>query len=74
MLRKLRRKPVVSRSIRSAGYDPAHHELELEYMSGRVYRYFDVPPETHTAFEQAESKGRFVNEHIRTFYRYQQLS
>ena len=29
--------------------------------SGKVYLYFDVPPEEHEAFMAAESKGEYLN-------------
>ena len=39
--------------------------LELEFRSGAIYRYLDVPPQTYRELLQAESKGRYFNQHIR---------
>ena len=51
--------------IRSYRYDPQQHHLELEFVSGRRYRYHDVPEETWRAMRQAFSKGEFFNSSIR---------
>lgn len=66
----MRRKPVVSSSLASVGYDPATRALEAEFRKGRIYRYHDVPPEIFEQFMKADSKGRFMNAHIRTAYRF----
>lgn len=56
--------------IRSYRYDPAQRRLELVFVSGRRYRYHDVPAETYTAMKDAFSKGEFFNAHIRDRYRH----
>ena len=59
----MRRVPVDSTSIASMGYQPRRRELEIEFrLSGDVYLYFDVPPEEHAAFMDAESKGTYLNQ------------
>ena len=42
----MRRRLVESASIRSVGYDVATRTLELEYVNGSVYQYYDVPQPT----------------------------
>ena len=39
--------------------------LEIEFVSGSIYRYFDVEQETYDAFLEAPSKGTFFNAHIK---------
>jgi hypothetical protein len=56
--------------IRAFHYDPTHHRLELQFVSGRRYRYYDVPEETYAAMRRAFSKGQFFNNHIRERYRH----
>jgi KTSC domain len=56
--------------IRSYHYDPVRRRLELQFISGRRYRYHDVPEETWRAMRQAFSKGVFFNEHIRDHFRF----
>ncbi|HVK67060.1 MAG TPA: KTSC domain-containing protein, partial [Polyangium sp.] len=41
------RVPVTSTSLRSVGYNPEAHELDLEFKDGRLYRYSGVPAEVH---------------------------
>ena len=42
-------------------------------ISGRRYRYLDVPDEVALAFSEAFSKGRFFNAKIRDAYRFIEL-
>jgi len=58
------REPVQSRALRSVGYDRDAHTLELEFASGTLYRYFDVPEFTHRALMHAKSKGHFFQTSI----------
>ena len=64
----MRRQPLDSGAIASAGYDGATAVLELEFTSGEVYRYFAVPPSVHRGLRAADSAGRFFREHIRDVY------
>ena len=64
----MRRRPVSSSAISSVGYDRKAKTLELEFSSGGVYDYYEVPPEVYAALMSAESKGRFVSEQIRGQY------
>ncbi|GAB2837384.1 KTSC domain-containing protein [Microbacterium insulae] len=64
----MRRHPLQSGAIASAGYDPALSVLELEFTTGEVYRYYAVPPSVHRALVSAGSAGRYFREHIRDVY------
>jgi hypothetical protein len=59
--------------IRSFDYDPASRALDVTFVSGRRYRYADVPDEIAQAFAHARSKGGFFNTKIRDAYRYVEL-
>jgi hypothetical protein len=61
----MRRLPVASSAISSVGYDKRSSMLEVEFQSGAVYDYFDVPPKVWQALLGAPSKGRFVSRRIR---------
>ena len=61
----MRRKPLKSSTIASAGYDSALATLELEFVSGDVYHYFAVPERHFVALTSAESPGAYFNAHIR---------
>ncbi|HWN42243.1 MAG TPA: KTSC domain-containing protein [Thermoanaerobaculia bacterium] len=65
----MRRRLVSSSAISSVGYDRKEKTLELEFSSGGVYDYYEVPPKVYAALMSAESKGRFVSERIRGQYR-----
>jgi len=53
---------VDSTSIAAIAYDRSKRELGIEFrQSGRVYFYFEVPPEEHEAFMSADSKGGYLN-------------
>ena len=60
------RVPVDSSVIKSVGY--RNGTLEIEFKSGRVYRYFGVSERTHSRLMDAPSKGAFFNAHIRNNY------
>jgi hypothetical protein len=61
----MRRERVHSEALRSVGYDPDARILEIEFNSGTVYRYFDVPPNVHAGLMTATSKGEYYAENVR---------
>jgi hypothetical protein len=64
------RAPVASSSIRSVGYDGESEELEIEFQSGGIYRYSDVPRDTYEGLLGARSHGSYFHENIRGQYDY----
>ena len=60
--------------VRRFDYHPAAHALDVEFVSGRRYRYGGVPEEVAKAFREAFSKGRFFNARIRDRYPCTELS
>jgi hypothetical protein len=64
----MKRQPLRSSVLKSAGYDPATALLELEFASGDVYRYFAVPPSVFAALIDADSPGAYFNTHISDKY------
>ena len=70
----MQRVPLESRTLASALYDPERRQLELEFLSGKRYLYFQVPPHCYEALLQAESKGRYFNRSIRKRFAFQDLS
>lgn len=68
---RMRRKPVESSAISSVGYDPGLEVLEVEFRSGAVYDYFDVPRPVYESLMKASSKGRFVSRRIRDRFRFE---
>jgi hypothetical protein len=70
----MQRISVTSTNIRSIGYDPQSATLEVEFTSGDVYQYFDVPEHLYQGLMSSASKGQFLNDYIRHSYRYQKVS
>ena len=56
---------VESDAMKSVGYDADRRVLEIEFSSGEIYQYFDVPPHLHAGLMTADSHGQFFAEHIR---------
>ena len=67
------REPVVSESIAAIGYDDDAEALEVEFVTGAVYRYRGVSQDTFEDFRQAPSKGAFFNRHIKDAYAWEQV-
>jgi len=51
--------------MRSVGYEAKSRILEIEFDSGAVYQYWDVPLRTYEELRAAGSKGRYFNSEIR---------
>jgi lysyl-tRNA synthetase class 2 len=60
--------------IRSFDYRPEGHELEVTFITGRRYLYFDVPQDVVDAFRSAASKGVFFNTRIRPYFEYREIA
>jgi hypothetical protein len=67
----VKRRHVSSSVLASVGYDDEAHMLELEFHSGEIYEYFDVPPHVHDELMAAESLGGYFARHIREQYPYE---
>jgi hypothetical protein len=65
---------VDSSSLASVGYDPATETLEVEFTSGTVYQYSNVPAEVYEELMAAESHGAYFAQNIRNGgYRYRRV-
>ena len=54
-----------STAIREFHYNAAEHRLDVQFISGKRYSYFDVPENLAAEMTKATSKGGFFNHHIR---------
>jgi hypothetical protein len=66
----MKRIPVSSSNVAAVGYDPNTQTLQVEFNSGSIYQYFDVPQTIYEALISAESVGKFLNAQIKGYYRY----
>lgn len=62
------RQVVDSSSLLSIGYDRAERALEVEFRSGSVYRYDQVPSELVSELLRSPSKGQFFQERVRDHF------
>jgi hypothetical protein len=69
----MERIPVKSSNLASVGYDAETQVLEVEFTSGQVYQYQDVPPEKHKALLKAESLGRYFGQNIRGAHKFAKI-
>jgi hypothetical protein len=65
----IERRSVQSSDLAAVGYDAKRRLLEIEFRSGGIYRYLEVPPQIHEQLLAADSKGRFFATHIRDQFR-----
>ena len=70
----IERKPVESSVLAAVGYDVGKRLLEIEFRSGAIYRYLEVPEEIHRRLLAAESKGRFFGAAIRDKFRSERVT
>lgn len=56
--------------IRRYSYDEAKHRLDITFVSGEDYSYFDVPEAVVSGLSSARSKGRYFQKHIRDHFPY----
>jgi KTSC domain len=61
----MRRQPIESSSLASVGYDHEDRRLEVEFRTGHVYDYFEVPSSVYEEFRTAPSAGRFFASRVR---------
>jgi hypothetical protein len=61
----MNRTKVSSSNLASVGYDALTNTLEIEFRSGSIYRYPNVPESIYEGLMRAGSKGRYFIAHIK---------
>ena len=70
----MERQYVTSSNILSIGYDPNNMILEVEFTTGAVYQYYDVPQGIYDGLMAADSHGTFLSAYVKKGgYRYAQV-
>lgn len=64
---------VASSNIASIGYDEETETLEVEFLNGTVYQYYNVIQNMYEQLMQEGSKGRFLNTYIKNAYPYSRV-
>jgi hypothetical protein len=69
----MQRQPVQSTAIRSIGYDAENQTLEIEFLNGRIYRYFGVHEFLHRGFMVADSTGDYFRRRINNRFQCEEI-
>lgn len=63
---------VTSSNIKRIGY--TENNLLVEYRSGVLYKYKDVPSELYEEFLESESKGKYMNSKIKGKFEFEKIT
>lgn len=69
----MKRTSVNSSNLKSVGYDETRETLEIEFLHGGVYQYFDVPKSEYGALIKANSHGKYFVAHIKDNYDFEKV-
>ena len=61
----MNRTPVSSSNLKSIGYDLASNTLEVEFLHGGIYQYFNVPKARFDGLMSASSHGEYFDANIK---------
>jgi len=64
---------VISSVFTSVAFDEDHRQLYVRFHSGKLYRYFDFPPDQYDELLAAESKGGYFAENIPGKFLYEEV-
>jgi hypothetical protein len=62
---RIARQPVHSHALAAVGYSRRLRALEVEFISGAIYRYSNVPPQVYHDLLRAASKAQFYDTNVR---------
>lgn len=68
------RQSVVSSNIAAIGYDDESSTLEIEFTSGGIYQYSDVPRGTYDDLMSASSHGIYFHQNIKGQYDFEKVA
>jgi hypothetical protein len=70
----MERSPLASSSVASAGYDDAARVLEIEFTSGRIYQFEEVPRGVYDWLLRTPNKGSYVARMINSKFVYRDVT
>ena len=62
-----------STSIKKIGYDSIENILYIQFTSGILYQYFNIPQEVFNELSSTESCGKYFAENIKKIYKYERI-
>ena len=70
----MERQYVSSSNIASIGYDASDMILEVEFLNGAIYQYYDVPQSVYDGLMSASSHGSYFDAYVKKGgYRYSKI-
>jgi hypothetical protein len=65
---------LTSSNLARARWDNASNTLEIEFIGGRIYQYYDVPQQVFDSLcSGSDSAGKYFMSNIRGHFRYARL-
>ena len=64
----MERVSVSSSNIASVGYDVSSQALEVEFLNGSVYEYYNVPEQVYQELISATTVGGYFNQRVKKLY------
>lgn len=64
----MERVSVSSSNIASVGHDSASQTLEIEFLNGSIYEYYDVPEDVYQELISASSVGGYFAQRVKNVY------
>lgn len=61
----MNRQSVNSSDLASVGYDAQTQTLEIEFHSGGIYQYLNVPNSIYSALMSASSHGKYLDVNVK---------
>ena len=59
-----------SSNINRFTYDESTQTMKVEFRNGGIYNYFDIPQNIFEEMKRATSKGQYLAQNIKGYYRY----
>ena len=69
----MNREPVASSNLTSIGYDESSQTLEVEFMNGTIYQYYNIGAGLFESLMRAPSKGQFFNQNIKSAFAFSRV-
>lgn len=64
---------VTSKNLKSVGFDIQTQTLQVNFINGRKYQYYNVPENVYDSLLSATSKGTYLRSNIIGKYNYKEI-
>jgi len=64
---------VTSSNLNAVIYDPEEQRMQVQFRSGSIYEYVDVPEDTYLGLINASSKGKYFHRYVRNEFAFEQI-